>query len=166
LEDFRISLMKKVKSTFHQSPSTIPWQSYQPSQEGWDETTYFRNKDWPDLFIKDFNTHPYCLSFFHIKAFPFFWGALMFISLQQQIWECRAMENFLIMWEDTDLTGILGPDDPVHKNGQQVSAKLKLVLSSNQVDLIDEYFKFRSRVGANLDKDGSRSFVASLRSSR
>jgi hypothetical protein len=76
------------------------------------------------------------------------------------------MENFLIMWEDIDLTGILNPDDLVHKSGQQVSAKLKLVLSSNQVDLIDEYFKFRSKVGANLDKDGSRSFVASLRSSR
>jgi hypothetical protein len=154
--------MKKVKSEFHQIPSSVPWKSYRLNEEGWDETYYFKNKDWSDLSIVDFNHYPYCLSFFDLQAFPFFWGAMMFLSLKEEIWECRALENYLAMWENLDPSTILLEVD-VRTTKQEISAALKKVLNKCKIDLIEEYFDFRRSTGYYWDDESIASFVAHLR---
>jgi hypothetical protein len=155
--------MEKVKFAFHQSPSNLPWRSYLPHQEGWDETNYFQGKDWSDLKISDFNSHPYCLSFIDVRAFPFFWGAIMFLSLEQRVWNCRAMENFLIMWESFELPDQLPDNDADIGITEKVSRELRSVLGEYQIDVIESYFRVRSSAGTVYDEVASSSFVASLR---
>ncbi|MEZ5886874.1 MAG: hypothetical protein R3D56_08340 [Paracoccaceae bacterium] len=156
-------LALRIRAGFHQKPSNLVWRNYDPSQEGWEETAYFRRKDWSDLALADFNSHPYCFSFFDIRAFPFFWGAMMYISLSEENWECRAQENFLIMWEALDAEPTRVHSDSDYELVEKLAVNLGQVLTGLRIDIIEEYFDFRRSAGVLHDEEATRSFVASLR---
>jgi hypothetical protein len=154
-----------VKKEFHKPPGTLPWINYSKNDEGWDETAYFHGLDWNDILVEDFNSHPYCFSFIHREAFPFLWGAMMFVLADSGVWQCRALENFLVMWDEVELSGILLESDPAIKSRKRVTLELVAVLNKVQIDIIEEFFSLRYSFGVSHDKREAESFILDLRSS-
>ena len=86
----------------------------------------------------------------------------MFLSLKERKWECRAMENFLIMWEDIDITDTCMGTDEAEGGAVEMSSLLRSILNANQISTIEDYFKFRASAATSTDEDGAKAFVASL----
>ena len=166
MNDRALQLCNKIQSCFFQTPQSVPRKSYATSQEGWDETSYFHQKDWRELAIQDFNSHPYCLSFFAPEAFPFYFGALMYLSIAEQNFECRALENFLTMWEEIPDFDEEVLDASSGSIPEMVVLELREVLSDQQIGIIECYFDFRASWGIDYDRAASTAFVKSLRNAK
>ena len=74
---------------------------YPKGSEGYEETELFKHKPWDRLKVEDFDARPYCFAFLGPGGFQYFFGALMWAMMKEEILECRALENFLIMWESS-----------------------------------------------------------------
>jgi hypothetical protein len=145
-------LIDELQQAFDQSkPPTIPEPA--PLGEGWEETRDFWGKSWHELTLKDFHNNSSCFAYFGDQNFPYFFGALMFHMLRENILNNNALDLLLVLWAHLETDGLEG-DVEVTEFGRKyvneldefithLTKRLKEVLNKHQKELIRVFFQFR-----------------------
>lgn len=154
--------MDDLDASFHLPVSQVPVAHYDEDQEGYDEMYELQGKEWSELAVADFNSHPYCFSFLSGGAFGYYFGAMMHASLKEEIYEIRALENLLIVWEDIDVSEFLDAQEIPDRLPSRFAESIASSVSGGRLSLIRRYFNFRRSQGISYDCEAIDAFLSCL----
>lgn len=137
-----LELMEKLSGEFNRRiPPCCP-NNVNTNSEYWEETSEFWGKRWDEIDFQLFDKHHHVFSFINREYFPYYFGAMMYKMLEARVYDCGALDSFLSFWYDGEF--LVGVKSVVEGVKFRYAAELSASLDGVKVNLMKEFFKFRS----------------------
>lgn len=152
IEELKLRIRRQFEGSIPETPNC------EKVGEWWEETREFWEKTWDELVLEYYERNAFCFAFLGADNFRYFFGAMMFKCISENQYQVASLDLLLVLWQDYRL----GEEMKVDVTTDHMKS-IRATLSSQDLDIIEEFFAIRKDSQVDDDMDLVSKFTSFMR---